>query len=47
MRCWRHGEMIGKVCMACQVEQEHRTRSVVALVALLTVVSFLLYLLTR
>lgn len=47
MRCLRHGEVIGRVCTACQVEREHRQRSVVALFALLTLVSFLIFVLTR
>ena len=46
-RCWKHGEMIGKVCMACQVEREHLARSVVALVAMLLIITFILYLLGR
>jgi hypothetical protein len=46
-QCWKHGEMIGKVCMACQVEREHRTRSVMALVAMLLIMTFILYLLDR
>ena len=47
MRCLRHGDVIGKVCMACLLEREHRQRGVVVLFALLTVVSFLLFLLSR
>jgi hypothetical protein len=33
--------------MACQVEREHRQRSVIALVALITLASLVLYLVTR
>jgi hypothetical protein len=47
MRCLRHGDVIGKVCMACLLEREQRQRSVVALFAMLTLVSFLIFLLTR
>jgi hypothetical protein len=47
MRCLRHGEVIGKVCMACLLEREHRQRSGVAIVALLALASFVLFLLTR
>ena len=47
MRCLKHGEGVGKVCMACQVEREHRARSVMLLVAILIIAVFILYQLGR
>ena len=47
MHCLRHGDVIGKVCMACLLEREQRQRSVVALFAMLTLLGFLIFLLTR
>ena len=47
MHCLKHGDVIGKVCMACQVERERRSRSVVALVAMLIIAVFILYQLGR